>query len=246
MYAGNTATFYVAGYGQLDLTYYWRKNGTVFWVQTNNPGINITNLSTSDAGTYDVIVSNALGTVTSTAQALTVQNISPQITAEPLSASRPQHGKYVLDTALWGTWPISLQWKLNGTNYPNGNTAVLSLTNIALSDAGTWVFYATNSLGWTNSVPVTLTVSRDLALNPLFGDGGGSVTNASMANWSDDYGGGGAVIDPTLGFGTWGTWCGLGIASTRMWAQHSLPILIIFLQQLCMIHSMRVMVVVTL
>src|SRR5205823_5890217 len=53
------------------LAYQWRKDGTLV-SQATNSILGLAAVSTNDAGHYDVVVSNAFGTVTSVAAALQV------------------------------------------------------------------------------------------------------------------------------------------------------------------------------
>lgn len=66
--AGTIATFNVSTYGSTPFTYIWQSNGT------NYPPTSNSYLMTSNAGTYDVIVSNIAGQLTSAVATLTLTN----------------------------------------------------------------------------------------------------------------------------------------------------------------------------
>ena len=75
--AGNTAMFTVAAGGG-SLSYQWKLNGSDLTDDgrisgSNTPNLDISNVSTADVGTYTVVVSNSVGTVTSSNATLTVQ-----------------------------------------------------------------------------------------------------------------------------------------------------------------------------
>jgi uncharacterized delta-60 repeat protein len=74
--AGETVTFSVAATGTEPLSYQWRKGG-VAQAGATEPSLSLTNLQGSDAGSYDVVVSNAWGSVTSAAASLTVNLALP-------------------------------------------------------------------------------------------------------------------------------------------------------------------------
>jgi len=75
---GSTATFAVVAYGKPPLSFRWRK-GAVPLVNTGRitgvttPTLTITNVQTSDAGVYSVVVTNAVGASTSPDATLTVE-----------------------------------------------------------------------------------------------------------------------------------------------------------------------------
>lgn len=62
--AGGTATFTVSAGGAATLGYQWRKEGVPLPGQTS-PTLTLPSVQTANAGRYSVVVSNALGTVTS-------------------------------------------------------------------------------------------------------------------------------------------------------------------------------------
>ena len=74
---GNMASFTISAAGSAPLSYQWQMNsgnltdgGNIFGSATNT--LTIGNLTTTNAGSYDVIVSNAYGSVTSSVVVLTV------------------------------------------------------------------------------------------------------------------------------------------------------------------------------
>ena len=82
-YAGRTAQFAVEVGGTGPMIYQWLRGGTV--VGTSRT-LELTNISAADAGTYHVVVRNALGTVTSRAVALALDG-SPALTSLAIRAA---------------------------------------------------------------------------------------------------------------------------------------------------------------
>ena len=77
---GNSATFTVQATGSNTLYYQWLLNDGIL------PGATNTSFTTTNAGSYTVVVSNSVGVVTSAPPAvLTVQQAGPDITQQPLS-----------------------------------------------------------------------------------------------------------------------------------------------------------------
>lgn len=74
---GGSATFSVTATGSETLTYQWRKNGdaisTMDNATANTATLTIGDAQSSDAGSYDVVVTNAVASVTSNAVTLTVE-----------------------------------------------------------------------------------------------------------------------------------------------------------------------------
>ncbi len=89
---GAPATFTVAAVGTHPFSYRWRLNGTNLTDNSNISGsstasLTIGNTTTANAGTYSVVVSNALGTATSTGAALNVIPVTaPGVTLSTLSS----------------------------------------------------------------------------------------------------------------------------------------------------------------
>ncbi len=71
VYTGGTATFSVTPGGSSPFTYQWSFNGTNLPGATNSSYL-VTNAQSTNAGIYSVVVSNAVGSITSTGAQLTV------------------------------------------------------------------------------------------------------------------------------------------------------------------------------
>ncbi len=115
--AGQAATFGVTANGAAPLGYQWRKNST------NIGGATAATYTTpattaSDNGTkFDVVVSNAKGSVTSSAATLTVNAaaVAPTITTQPASKTVTAGQTATFTVAATGTAPLSYQWQKNGS-----------------------------------------------------------------------------------------------------------------------------------
>ena len=79
---GKTATFFVTATGTAPLTYQWYRDGVPVTGATANTYTTPETTSSDNNAAYTVVVSNTVGTVTSTPAVLTV-NVPPSITVQP-------------------------------------------------------------------------------------------------------------------------------------------------------------------
>ncbi|MGB7844492.1 MAG: hypothetical protein WBL63_02675, partial [Candidatus Acidiferrum sp.] len=116
--AGQTATFAVVANGTAPLSYQWQKNGV------NVAGAAASSYTTpataiSDSGsTFQAVVSNSAGTVTSAVATLTVTAAAapPTITTQPATQSVTAGQTATFSVVANGTAPLSYQWQKNGVN----------------------------------------------------------------------------------------------------------------------------------
>ncbi len=214
---GQYATFTVGATGSQPLYYLWYYNTNTLVTTSTSASLILTNVQPGNAGTYSVIVSNAIGSVTSTNNAVLNVNTNP---AAPVFISQPASlHVYAGDSASFtaaavGTQPITYQWNKNGSPISGATTTSLNLTNVQPADAGTYAMVASNSVGTTSSTNATLAVTlRSPPLLPGiptnqynvidFGAVGDGVTNNAAAIQKTIYAaagaGGGTVEIPSAG-----------------------------------------------
>lgn len=154
--AGGSVTFSVTATGRAPLSYQWRKDGVAIPGATGAT-YTISPVSSAHAGSYSVVVSNAVGSVTSAAAVLTV-NVPPSITAQP-AGQVVCTGKTVLFTVTAsGTAPLSYQWQKDGAPIPGATTAIYTIPAVTSADGGTYTVVVTNACGSVTSAPATLAV----------------------------------------------------------------------------------------
>ncbi len=145
---GSNFTFNVSvqgGSGPGPYSYQWKKGTTN--VGTNSPTLALTNLSTSDAGTYRCsVTSNGGGdTITSSGAVLNVRAINFSLTAQPLSAKKYVGQSHVLSvTASGGSGSFSYVWKKNGSTFGAAGTSSITLSNLAVANAGSYTCTVTD------------------------------------------------------------------------------------------------------
>jgi len=160
---GSNAVFTANAGGTPPLTYQWQFGGAPIGGATAAT-LTITNVQTTNAGSYTVVVSNSVTSVTSTVATLSVL-LPPVITLQPLSSTNVVGDTITFTAAASGSLPLNYQWQLNGSNVVNGarisgaNTNSLTISNVQSTDAGNYVLMVSNGAGATNSAPATLTVN---------------------------------------------------------------------------------------
>jgi hypothetical protein len=170
--AGHTFSVVAAG-GVAPYTYQWQQNGVDIPGATA-AALTIDPTSEADEGDYSVLVTDSgVGPlqqqVTSVAAALTVNQLVPlQITLQPIGATVDVGASYTFTIAVSdGTSPYTYEWQVDtGAGYvtiPSSDNPVLSLTNIQLTDAGSYQCVITDS----TAVPVSVTTDAAvLVVNP--------------------------------------------------------------------------------
>ncbi|WP_195763697.1 DUF3500 domain-containing protein [Duganella guangzhouensis] len=157
--AGSTASFSVVATGTATLTYQWRKDGTAINDATS-AAYSISSTATSDAGSYDVVVSNSAGSVTSSAATLTVSSADglPVISTQPTSISAAVGGDATFTVVATGN-SLTYQWRKSGVAISGATGTSYTISPVAATDAGSFDVVVTNSAGSVTSSTVTLTVS---------------------------------------------------------------------------------------
>jgi DNA/RNA endonuclease G (NUC1) len=127
---GGTVTFSVAATGTAPLSYQWRKAGVPLAdggsiAGTNSPTLTLTGVGLADAGGYDVIVTNAAGSVTSAAASLTVGIAGQSTLVWDFTTASPTSGLRADITG--GTLT-------QGNN--NGTTALITSVSVSSGYAG--------------------------------------------------------------------------------------------------------------
>ncbi len=186
---GESVTFSVTASGTAPLSYQWRKDGASISGATSSI-YTIPSVVLSDAGSYDVVVSNAYGSVNSNTATLTVNPITTSLSVSPAS------GTYVGTVELSATLSPAVSGKtinftLNGSSVGSAVTdssGMAGLSGLSLSgiDAGSYPagisasfsgdanYIASSDSDSLTVTPAPLTVTADDAsrvygnANPLF------------------------------------------------------------------------------
>jgi len=158
---GQTATFNVAAAGSAPLNYQWNKNGTAISGATS-PSYSTPATTTSDDGAqFTALVSNNLGSVTSSPVSLHVRRrIAPSITTQPASQTVTTGQTATFSVVAAGTTPLNYQWNKNGTAISGATSSSYTIPPTTISDNGAqFTALVSNIAGSVTSIAATLTVN---------------------------------------------------------------------------------------
>jgi len=162
--SGGTASFSVTAQGAGPLSYQWYFNQTQALPGATSPTLTLNNVTLSQAGSYQVVVSNPYGGVTSAPARLTVV-LPAQILSGPTDQVGTNGGNVAFTVSAQGTPPLTYQWYFNGTNsLAQGTGATLTLNNITPSQAGNYEVVVSNPYGSATSSAARLTIAVPAAI----------------------------------------------------------------------------------
>jgi alpha-tubulin suppressor-like RCC1 family protein len=155
VYSGESATFTVSVNGAGPFFYQWYFAGNPL-TNATNASLTLPNLVASQSGNYSVLVSNSYGDVMSSNASLTVIDSRPVILAQPVHRGGYPGGNASFRVDADGSKPLTYQWRLNGTNFPDATNATLLLTNLTTANVGNYSVMVSNFVGTRLSVDARL------------------------------------------------------------------------------------------
>jgi hypothetical protein len=161
--SGNDAVFAIVAYGTEALSYQWRFNGTDI-AGANSPVLRLSGITSANAGSYAVRVTNNAGNAVSNAAVLSVTSgapaaVAPSIVTQPVSVTVNAGNTATFAVGVDGSGPLSFQWRRDGANIAGATSAVLTFPAVALINAGNFSVVVTNSAGSITSSNAVLDVS---------------------------------------------------------------------------------------
>lgn len=156
--AGQSASFTVAATGIPTPTFQWFKGADPIPGATNATFTIDATVPTDDA-TYHAVATNVVASAPSTAAVLTV-NFGPVITSVAANQAANLGGTASFLVTATGKPALTYQWRRDTTVLTGQTQSALALTNISVTDAGTYTVTVANSV---NSLTHTAGV---LTLNP--------------------------------------------------------------------------------
>ncbi|TLZ33144.1 MAG: hypothetical protein E6K32_18385, partial [Gammaproteobacteria bacterium] len=163
--AGQTATFTVTATGTAPVSFQWQSNGTAIGGATADSYTTPATTAADDGEQFTVVVSNAAGSVTSSAAALTVNAapVAPTITTQPASQTVSTGQTATFTVTATGTAPLSYQWQKNGTAISAATVASYTTSATTAADSGDqFTVVVSNAVGSVTSSAAVLTVNAAL------------------------------------------------------------------------------------
>jgi hypothetical protein len=160
--SGQTASFSVAATGTAPLSYQWNKNGTAILGATSSSYTTLATTSSDNGAQFTVLVSNSVGSVTSSAATLTVNAapVAPSITTQPASQTVTAGQTASFSVAATGNAPLTYQWNKNGTAISGATSSGYTTSATTSADNGAqFTVVVSNTAGSVSSIAATLSVN---------------------------------------------------------------------------------------
>ncbi|MDJ0840888.1 MAG: immunoglobulin domain-containing protein [Acidobacteriota bacterium] len=159
--ASDQVIFNVTASGSGSLTYQWRRNGVALGAP-NSDQLVLNNIQAGDVGEYDVVVTGACGSVTSSVAALTL-NADTVVTQQPVGASKCTGTSWTFEVAASGS-ALTYQWQKNGVNINGATNSTYILNNIVSANAGSYTCVVTGPCGSVSSNSASLVVTPGFSI----------------------------------------------------------------------------------
>ncbi len=152
---GEEVTFTADAASSSAVTWQWRRNGDALEGATQNTLV-LSSVTGFDAGDYDVLVTNAAGSVTSNPAKLTVA--SPILLSQPESVLAYAGLPMQLSVVAEGTGTLGYQWRRNGEVIPGATASSLAFSKVTFRDQGQYEVIVSDAVGEVTSVVALLEV----------------------------------------------------------------------------------------
>jgi hypothetical protein len=194
------ATFSVTATGTAPLSYQWFANGAPIVGATSSSYTTAATTSNNNGTLYTVMVTNTVGSVTSTAATLTVNTV-PTILAQPVSQTVTAPATATFSVVASGSGTLMYQWFLNGAAISGATSSTFTTpATTATGSVASYTVKVSNATGMVTSTAATLTVdstpqANGLSCSPASPAAGATIT--LVPNFS-----GGTAVIGSAGFGS--------------------------------------------
>ncbi|MDB6169166.1 MAG: hypothetical protein JWM88_2030 [Verrucomicrobia bacterium] len=162
---GQTVSFTVVAAGTAPLSYQWQKYSTPIPGATSAT-LTLSNVQTSDIGSYGAMVTNLAGFTYSNFASLAVAATAPTILTSPQTQTVAAGATTVFSVTASGTSPFTYQWTKNGTAIAGAALSTLTISSTQAADAGNYAAIVSNTAGAAISATAILSVSPGITTQP--------------------------------------------------------------------------------
>lgn len=155
-YSGRDLVLKARAVGNAPLNYLWLKGANPVGT---NPTLDIPSAQLTDAGTYQLVVSNSLGVAQSVPVPVTIVDSPPVLTTQPQSGFAYYGSPFTIGAALVGSGPLTMQWTQNGAPGVAGTNS-LAFARAMPAQGGAYQLIANNPFGAVTSSVAQVTFSR--------------------------------------------------------------------------------------
>jgi hypothetical protein len=177
IYEGDTITFTVDAGGTPALTYQWRKGNSDISGATNST-YTIPSLVTGDAGSYDVVISNPYGTVTSQAATIAVNIMTAPALTQDIQGRTMYPGGTLKLTVVATGGALNYQWEKDGSPLSGATSATYLVSSADVTNGGAYKVVITNRVGTATSATANIVV-----VNPSAGSYAASIVADGPEAW---------------------------------------------------------------
>ncbi len=155
------ASFSVSVSGTGPFSFQWRQSGVPLSLPSATTAtLHLTSTSLADQGTYDVVVTNTVGSFTSLPATLQVVGSTPLIVTPPAPALVQTGAPLHLSVRALGRPPLSYQWLKNGRPISGSTSSTHSIWAATLSDAATYSVRVTSTASVVASTSVAVVTNQ--------------------------------------------------------------------------------------
>jgi uncharacterized repeat protein (TIGR01451 family) len=155
-YSGRDLVLKARAVGNAPLSYQWLKGASPVGT---NPTLDIPSAHSTDAGAYQLVVSNSLGVAQSVPVPVVIVDSPPVLKTQPQPGFAYYGSPFSIGAALTGSGPLTQQWLQNGLPGASG-TNILSFSRAMPQQGGTYQLIASNPFGAVTSSVAQITFTR--------------------------------------------------------------------------------------
>jgi len=161
VFAGQSATFSVGALGTPPLSYQWQENGINIASATAASNTTPPTTPADNGATFQVVVTNSSGSVTSQLATLYVSTIvAPTISTQPVNQTVIVGQTATFSVSAIGTLPLTYKWQKNGVTISSATSpSYTTPTTVTTDNGAVFRVIVSNSTGTVTSQGATLTVT---------------------------------------------------------------------------------------